>query len=159
MVERGVRFVQVYHNNWDHHANVAGRMPSQCKDVDQACWGLIQDLKSRGLLDETLVIWGGDSAGRSTLKADCRTRIMVATITRAASPCGWLEEVRRAGRSTVKPTSSLQHYQRPGAHPRFPCDCLAIAWLDHRRFTFRYQGLDQRLTGVEPARVVKELLA
>jgi uncharacterized protein (DUF1501 family) len=60
MVERGVRFVQVYHNNWDHHANVAGRMPSQCKDVDQACWGLIQDLKSRGLLDQTLVIWGGE---------------------------------------------------------------------------------------------------
>ena len=51
MVERGVRFVQIYHNNWDHHGNLAGRMPDQCKDVDQPCWGLIQDLKSReGLL-------------------------------------------------------------------------------------------------------------
>jgi uncharacterized protein (DUF1501 family) len=60
MVERGVRFVQIYHNNWDTHANVAGRLPSQCKDVDQPCWGLIQDLKARGLLDETLVIWGGE---------------------------------------------------------------------------------------------------
>ena len=60
MVERGVRFVQIYHNNWDTHGNVAVRLPSQCKDVDQPCWGLIQDLKSRGLFDETLVIWGGE---------------------------------------------------------------------------------------------------
>ena len=60
MVERGVRFVQIYHNNWDHHANVAGRMPDQCRDVDQPTWGLVQDLKSRGLLDDTLIIWGGE---------------------------------------------------------------------------------------------------
>ncbi len=60
LVERGVRFVQIYHNNWDTHANVAGRMPDQCRDVDQASYGLIQDLKQRGLLDQTLVIWGGE---------------------------------------------------------------------------------------------------
>ena len=60
MVERGVRFVQIYHNNWDTHANVAGRLPMQCKDVDQACYGLIQDLKQRGLLDSTLIVWGGE---------------------------------------------------------------------------------------------------
>src|SRR5213075_240739 len=60
LVERGVRFVQVYHNNWDTHANVSGRLPDQCRDVDQPCYGLIQDLKQRGLLDETLVIWGGE---------------------------------------------------------------------------------------------------
>jgi len=60
MVERGVRFVQVYHNNWDTHANVAGRLPDQCRDVDQACWGLIQDLKNKGLFESTLVIWGGE---------------------------------------------------------------------------------------------------
>jgi hypothetical protein len=60
LVERGVRFVQVYHNNWDTHANVAGRLPDQCRDVDQPCYGLVQDLKQRGLLDETLIIWGGE---------------------------------------------------------------------------------------------------
>src|SRR5262245_43159454 len=60
LVERGVRFVQVYHNNWDTHANVSGRLPDQCRDVDQPCWALIQDLKQRGMLDETLVIWGGE---------------------------------------------------------------------------------------------------
>ena len=60
MVERGVRFVQIYHNNWDSHGNVAGRLPAQCKDVDQACYGLITDLKQRGLFEETLMIWGGE---------------------------------------------------------------------------------------------------
>ena len=60
MIERGVRFVQIYHNNWDTHFNVGGRLPSQCRDIDQPCWGLIHDLKARGLLDETLVIWGGE---------------------------------------------------------------------------------------------------
>ena len=60
MVERGVRFVQVYLNNWDTHSNVAGRLPLQTKDIDQACYALIQDLKARGLYDETLVIWGGE---------------------------------------------------------------------------------------------------
>src|SRR3569833_2359228 len=58
MVERGVRFVQIYHNNWDTHANVTGWLSMQCKDVDQPCWGLVQDLKQRGMLDETLIIWG-----------------------------------------------------------------------------------------------------
>ena len=60
LAERGVRFIQVYHNNWDTHGNVAGRLPSQTRDVDQASFGLIQDLKQRGMLEETLVIWGGE---------------------------------------------------------------------------------------------------
>ncbi|HAV61726.1 MAG TPA: sulfatase, partial [Verrucomicrobiales bacterium] len=57
-VERGVRFVQLYLNNWDHHGNLTGRLPMQTKDVDQATYGLIQDLKSRGMFDETLILWG-----------------------------------------------------------------------------------------------------
>jgi uncharacterized protein (DUF1501 family) len=55
-----VRFVQIYHNNWDHHSNVSGRLPMQCKDVDQATYGLLNDLKSRDMLKDTLVIWGGE---------------------------------------------------------------------------------------------------
>jgi hypothetical protein len=60
LVERGVRFVQIYHNNWDHHSNVGGRLPLQCKDVDQATYALINDLKARGLFESTLLIWGGE---------------------------------------------------------------------------------------------------
>ena len=60
LVERGVRFVQVYHRGWDVHGNLPEVLPSQCKDIDQACWALVQDLKQRGMLDDTLVIWGGE---------------------------------------------------------------------------------------------------
>ncbi|MEO1980813.1 MAG: DUF1501 domain-containing protein, partial [Fuerstiella sp.] len=60
LAERGVRFIQVYHNNWDHHSNVGGRMPDQCKDVDQPCYALLEDLKQRGMLEDTLIIWGGE---------------------------------------------------------------------------------------------------
>jgi uncharacterized protein (DUF1501 family) len=60
IIESGVRFVQICLNNWDTHSNVAGRLPDQCRNVDQACYGLIQDLKLRGLLDSTLAVWGGE---------------------------------------------------------------------------------------------------
>ena len=73
MVERGVRFIQVYINNWDTHANVSGRLPTQCRDVDRACWGLVQDLKQRGLFDETLIIWGGEF-GRTIYSQGSLTR-------------------------------------------------------------------------------------
>jgi hypothetical protein len=59
LLERGVRFVQVYHRGWDVHGNLPEVLPSQCKDVDQGAWALVQDLKQRGMLDDTLVIWGG----------------------------------------------------------------------------------------------------
>ena len=60
LAERGVRFTQIYLNNWDHHSNVGGRMPSQCKDIDQPCHALIEDLKQRGMFEDTLIIWGGE---------------------------------------------------------------------------------------------------
>ena len=60
LVERGVRFVQIYHRGWDVHGNLPEVLPTQCKDVDQAGWALVQDLKQRGMLDDTLVIWGGE---------------------------------------------------------------------------------------------------
>src|SRR5205814_1155267 len=59
-IERGVRIVQLYDSNWDHHSDIANGLPRKCKDVDQATSALIQDLKQRGLLDHTLVIWGGE---------------------------------------------------------------------------------------------------
>ena len=60
MAERGVRFTQIFHRGWDQHGNLGGDLPLQCKDVDQACAALITDLKQRGLLDDTLVVWGGE---------------------------------------------------------------------------------------------------
>ena len=60
LIERGVRFIQVYHAGWDHHSNVEGGLKSQCKQTDQGCAALVKDLKRRGMLDETLVVWGGE---------------------------------------------------------------------------------------------------
>ena len=146
-----MRFVQVYHNNWDHHANVSGRMPFQCKDVDQACWGLVQDLKSRGLFDETLVIWAASLAGRSILKAGYPIRTTAAIITLAVSPCGWPAGARSRGRSTARPDEFSYNIVKDPVHIRdFHATVLQLLGFDHQRFTYRYQGLDQKLTGVEP---------
>ncbi len=160
LVERGVRFVQIYHNNWDSHANVAGRLPSQCKDVDQACWGLIQDLKQRGLYQETLVIWGGEF-GRTIYSQGglshenygrdhhprCFTLWMAGGGSRPGTVYGETDDF------------SYNVIKNPVHVRDFHATVLHLLGFDHERFTYRYQGLDQRLTGVEPARVIRELLA
>jgi Protein of unknown function (DUF1501) len=160
LVERGVRFVQIYHNNWDTHANVSGRLPLQCKDVDQACWGLIQDLKLRGLLDETLVIWGGEfgrtiySQGQLTHDnygrdhhPRCYTMWMAGGGSRPGTVYGETDDF------------SYNIVKDPVHIHDFHATVLNLLGFDHERFTYRYQGLDQRLTGVEPARIVRELIA
>jgi hypothetical protein len=160
MVERGVRFVQIYHNNWDTHGNVAGRLPDQCRDVDQACFGLIQDLKRRGLYDETLVIWGGEfgrtiySQGGLTKQnygrdhhPRCFTMWMAGGGSRPGTIYGETDEF------------SYNIVKDPVHIHDFHATVLHLLGFDHQRFTFKYQGLEQRLTGVEPSRVVKALLA
>ena len=160
MVERGVRFVQVYHNNWDTHSNVAGRLPMQCKDVDQACYGLVQDLKSRGLLDSTLIVWGGEF-GRTIYSQGglskenygrdhhprCFTMWMAGGGSRPGTIYGETDDF------------SYNIIENPVHIHDFHATVLHLLGMDHERFTFRHQGLDQRLTGVEEASVIKELMA
>ncbi len=160
LVERGVRFVQIYHNNWDTHFNVAGRLPDQCRDVDQPCWGLIQDLKARGLLDETLVIWGGEfgrtiysqgGLSHQNYGRDHHPRCFTMWMAGGGSRPGAIHgETDDFSYNIVKDPVHIHDFHATVLH---------LLGFDHRRFTYRYQGLDQRLTGVEPARVVKELLA
>ncbi len=159
MVERGVRFVQIYHNNWDHHANVSGRLPSQCKDVDQACWGLIQDLKARGLFDETLVIWGGEF-GRTIYSQGGLSHQNYGRDHHPRCFTMWMAGGGTKGGTIHGETDEFSYnIVKDPVHIRdFHATVLHLLGFDHRRFTYRYQGLDQRLTGVEPARVVKELL-
>ncbi|MDB6028131.1 MAG: hypothetical protein JWM68_4354 [Verrucomicrobiales bacterium] len=159
MVERGVRFVQIYHNNWDTHANVSGRLPDQCKDVDQACYGLIQDLKQRGMLDSTLVIWGGEFGrtiySQGGLSKDnygrdhhprCFTMWMAGGGAKPGTVYGETDEF------------SYNIVKDPVHIHDFHATVLRLLGMDHERFTFRSQGLDQRLTGVEASRVIKELM-
>jgi hypothetical protein len=160
MVERGVRFVQVYHNNWDTHSNVAGRLPDQCKDVDQPCWGLIQDLKQRGLLDETLVIWGGEF-GRTVYSQGGLTAQNYGRDHHPRCFTMWMAGGgARPGQVYGETCDFSYNIVKDPVHVHdFHATVLRLLGFDNERFTYRYQGLDQKLTGVEPARVIKELMA
>jgi hypothetical protein len=160
MVERGVRFVQIYHNNWDTHGNVAGRLPMQCRDVDQACYGLIQDLKRRGLYDETLVIWGGEF-GRTIYSQGGLTRQNYGRDHHPRCFTMWMAGGGIKPGTIYGETDDFSYnIVRDPVHIRdFHATVLHLLGFDHQRFSTRHQGLDVRLTGVEPARVLQELLA
>jgi hypothetical protein len=160
MVERGVRFVQIYHNNWDTHLNVAGRLPSQCRDIDQACYGLIQDLKHKGLFDSTLVIWGGEF-GRTIYSQGGLTAQNYGRDHHPRCFTMWLAGGGSRGGTIYGTTDDFSYniIENPVHIRDFHATVLQLLGFDHQRFTVRYQGLDQRLTGVEPARVIRELLA
>ncbi|VTS04762.1 DUF1501 domain-containing protein [Tuwongella immobilis] len=160
LVERGVRFVQIYLNNWDTHGNAAGRLPSQCRDIDQACYGLIQDLKAKGLYDSTLVVWGGEfgrtiySQGGLSPKnygrdhhPRCFTMWMAGG---GAKPGAIYGETDDFSYNIVKDPVHIRDFHATVLH---------LLGFDHEKFTYRYQGLDQRLTGVEKANVLNGLLA
>ncbi len=151
LVERGVRFVQIYHNNWDTHGNVSGRLPMQCKDVDQPCYGLVQDLKQRGLLDKTLIIWGGEfgrtiysqgSLSHDNYGRDHHPRCFTMWMAGGGAKPGVVHgETDDFSYNITKDPVHIHD---------FHATVLKLLGFDHERFTYRYQGLDQRLTGVEP---------
>jgi hypothetical protein len=160
LVERGVRFVQVYHNNWDHHGNVAGRMPSQCKDVDQACGGLITDLKQRGMLDDTLVLWGGEF-GRTVYSQGGVSKENYGRDHHPRCFTMWMAGGGvKAGHIHGETDDFSYNIVEDPIHIRdFHATILHQLGFDHERLTYRYQGLDARLTGVEKAQVIRALLA
>lgn len=160
LAERGVRFVQIYHNNWDHHSNVNGRMPSQCKDVDQACHALIRDLQARGMFDDTLIIWGGEF-GRTIYSQGGLSKENYGRDHHPRCFTMWM-----AGGGTKKgmiygetDDFSYNIVKDPLHISDFHATVLHLLGYDHERLTYKFQGLDQRLTGVERHKVVKELLA
>ena len=160
LVERGVRFVQVYHNNWDHHGNLVGRMASQCKDVDQPCYALIQDLKNRGMLDETLVIWGGEF-GRTIYSQGGLTKENYGRDHHPRCFSMWMAGGGAKGGTVYGETDDFSYNitKDPVTVRDFHATVLKLLGIDHEKFTYKYQGLDQKLTGVEHAKVVKALIA
>lgn len=160
MVERGVRFVQIYHNNWDTHGNVAGRLPDQCRDVDQACWGLVQDLKARGMFDSTLIIWGGEF-GRTIYSQGGVSRENYGRDHHPRCFTMWMAGGGTKGGTIYGETDDFSYniVKDPVHIHDFHSTVLHLMGFDPQRFTYRYQGLDQKLVGVEPSRVIPELLA
>jgi hypothetical protein len=159
LVERGVRFVQVYHNNWDHHGNLPGRMKFQVGDVDQACYGLVQDLKRMGLLDSTLVIWGGEF-GRTTYTQGTLTKTNYGRDHHPRCFSMWMAGGGVKGGTVYGETDDFSYNitENPVHIRDFHATVLKLLGIDHAKFTYRYQGLDQKLTGVEEAKVVSDLI-
>ncbi|WP_436716235.1 DUF1501 domain-containing protein [Roseiconus lacunae] len=160
LAERGVRFIQVYHNNWDHHGNLAGRLPSQCKDVDRPCYALLEDLKQRGMLDDTLVIWGGEF-GRTIYTQGRLSRDNYGRDHHPRCFTMWMAGGGAKGGTIYGETDEFSYnIVKDPVHIRdFHATVLELLGFDHERFTYRFQGLDQKLTGVEPAHVIKSLIA
>jgi hypothetical protein len=159
MVERGVRFVQVYHNNWDHHGNLTGRMQFQCKDVDQACYGLIQDLKRRGMFEETLILWGGEF-GRTIYSQGGLSRDNYGRDHHPRCFTWWMAGGGTKGGTIYGETDDFSYniVKDPVPMRDFHATVLKLLGFDHERFTVRWQGLDAKLTGVEPAKIIPALL-
>ena len=157
LVERGVRFIQLYHTGWDHHGALQKYMTISCEHTDQATCALVNDLKQRGLLDETLVIWGGEF-GRTPM------------IQGSAAEAGRDHHIKgftmwMAGGGTKpgyvygKTDEFGYHAVENPVHVRdLHATMLHLLGINHERFSVPFQGLNVRLTGVERAHVVRDLL-
>ncbi len=160
LAERDVRFVQIFHRGWDQHGNVAGDLPLQCQDVDRASYALVTDLKQRGLLDDTLVIWGGEF-GRTIY---CQGALSRANYGRDHHPKCFPLWMTGGG---IKPGMvygetddfSYNVVANPVHIHDMNATILHCLGIDHRRLSFKFQGLDVRLTGVEEHHPVKGILA
>ena len=152
--------MQIYHNNWDHHSNVGGRMPSQCKDVDQPCAALIQDLKQRGMFDDTLIIWGGEF-GRTIYSQGGLTKENYGRDHHPRCFSMWMAGGGSKGGQIYGETDDFSYniVKDPLHISDFHATVLQLLGFHADRFSFKTQGLDGKLIGVNPAKVVKALLA
>jgi Protein of unknown function (DUF1501) len=154
LAERGVRFIQLYHRAWDHHANIESGMTTTARQVDQPCAALLQDLKDRGMLNDTLVIWGGEFGRTPMGQGSGRDHHILGFSI-------WLAGGGVKGGICYGNTDELGYrsVENVVTLHDLHATMLHLCGIDHERFSVRYQGLDARLTGVEPARVVREILA
>lgn len=160
MIERGVRFVQLFHPDWDHHSRLTSWCTQRCRDTDQPSAALIKDLKARGLLEDTLVVWGGEFgrsvAGQGNWQSPevgrdhhprCFSVLLAGAGIRPGTVFGATDDF------------SFNVTENPVHVRDLHATILHLLGIEHERFTYRSQGLDMRLTGVEEARVVHEILS
>lgn len=157
LAERGVRFIQLYHRGWDHHGGLKKYMDICCGLTDKATWALVNDLKQRGMLEDTLIIWGGEFGrtpmfqGKGGAGRDHHIKgfsmWMAGGGVKAGTSVGATDEL---GYNSVENIVNVRDLHATMLH---------LLGIDHHRFSVPFQGLDMRLTGVEEARVVKEALS
>jgi hypothetical protein len=157
LVERGSRFIQLYHRDWDHHSLLREELPLRAKEIDRPCAALIMDLQRRGLLEETLIVWAGEF-GRTPMRQgnkgpvgrDHHNKAMTVWLAgagvRPGLVLGATDDLGYAAIENVVTVHDLH------------ATMLRLLGIDHQAFTFKFQGLDARLTGVEGARVIDEVL-
>ena len=160
LVERGVRVVQIMHRGWDQHGSLPAQLGNQCKDTDQGVGALIADLKQRGLLDSTLIVWGGEF-GRTVYSQGTLTPTDYGRDHHPRNFCMWMAGGGIKGGISLGETDDFSYniVESPVHLNELNATILHCMGIDHSRFTFPSQGLDMRLTGVEPAHAVKELLS
>jgi hypothetical protein len=160
MVERGVRFVNIYHEGWDAHTDVAGNHRDNCGKTDRACAALVKDLKRRGLLDETLVIWGGEFGRTPMVESNPALGRKLGRDHHPQAFTVWLAGGGVKAGLTLGATDDLGFnvVERPVHVHDLQATVLHLLGLNHERLTFRHAGRDFRLTDVH-GKVVREVLA
>jgi uncharacterized protein (DUF1501 family) len=160
LAERGTRFIQVYHRGWDVHGSLPEVLPAQCKEIDQACYALVQDLKQRGMLDDTLVILAGEF-GRTIYSQGKLTATDYGRDHHPRCFSLWMAGGGIKGGVVHGETDDFSYnIVKDPVHVRdFQATILHLFGIDHERFSHKYQGLDVKLTGVEQAAPVKAILA
>ena len=160
MIERDVRFVQLFHRGWDHHSSLPNNMRGQCRDVDQPTAALLKDLKSRGLLDDTSAVCVGEF-GRPAYGQGNTTRTHYGRDHHRRCFSGWLAGGGiKSGMHYGKTDDFSYNVVENPVHVRdLHATMLHLLGIDHRKLTFPFQGLDHRLTGVEKSRVIKEIIS
>ncbi len=160
MIERDVRFVQLFHRGWDHHVGLPKKLRGQAYDVDQPCAALITDLKNRGLLDETLIVFGGEF-GRTTFGQGNIKRDNYGRDHHPRCFSTWMAGGGIKGGMTYGQTDDFSYniVENPVHVNDFNATVLNQWGIDHQKLTFPFLGLEQRLTGVTGAKVVKDILA
>lgn len=159
LVERGVRVVQLCHRGWDQHGSLPYQLGNQCKDTDQATAALLMDLKQRGLMERTLVVWGGEF-GRTVYSQGKLTKEDYGRDHHPRNFCMWMAGggIKRGHVHGETDDFSYNVVDKPVHINDVNATILRCMGIDHSRFTYRFQGLDQRLTGVEEAKVIEEIL-
>jgi hypothetical protein len=160
LIERGVRFVQVMHAGWDQHNSITTELYTQCKDTDQPSAALVADLKQRGLLDDTLVIWGGEFGRTPFIQGDLGNRKRWGRDHHPYAFTKWMAGGGiRPGTSYGETDDLGMNVVKDGVHVHdFQATLLHLMGIDHERLTFRHQGRNYRLTDVH-GHVVPALLA
>lgn len=158
LAERGTRFIQLYHRDWDHHSLLKEELPLRAKEVDQACAALITDLKQRGMFDDTLIVWSGEfgrtpmaQGNKGPTGRDHHNKSMSMWLAGAGVQRGLVYGATDdLGYAAVDKITTVHDLHATMLHQ---------LGINHEAFTFKFQGLSAKLSGVEKAKVIKDVLA